>query len=927
MTDSDLENNTSGFLSGAKDTETDQTITTQSNDWDVDLIGKLQTMTTDGVPLDTLRQALGSKYNANDTNYYLKQAMQPKIDAMLANGVEQSTIDEALKAKGITYTEPAQVVGTETMLDSLPLVEGAEADYGVTTNTPPEDFIDPDAKYLPTIGIEGKSPEEIIEQFNTITQLHERDFKEMLGGLAPKQWKRDAKALRQTANLVIEEQLSKRGVKVVNVSDFGDITFLNPETGEEELYDPSWYEEIGDALGNNFFEMSGALTGASTAMRAAAPTGNPWVIGAAGLAGGALGGAGGAGADMIISAKQMQYKLGVAELTDKMGDAAVLDVLTTFGVSSLAKLGSGTLSAIASSYSRVRDNNTRGAFKIFQEKTTLNTASINELMGRWSKNTGEELLSEKGKLGNYSNKDKNNIMKAAGMEMPELRPELVAALPHSNSGGVELLKQISKQSGELTTEMTDKLNTNIASFVQQDLNTYLAKTGDEYRAVRDAGVKALPSADTSMTAQLVGGARPKPFTFSVHNLPNLVKSLELSGKKVDNPFLAVPFSAKVAEIKEMGAGVRSFEDLLNLKEAVNALGKESKFSKFADQKLINNTRSIITKEISRASKLMPDGEKWLRDWKKKNIEYGKREGIKETSIATALAKPNVNPADVISAFKESLGAIDNSVFLRVAAKLPAKTRDGVQDAVMADLLTKYTAGKGGQFSSIDFQGLDLELGKLAFTSRKAKETKQIVAELATNFQNSQNLANILWDAPAGKHKGNIATSLSGKAAQQIASVGFKILQTLTPGRHGDKLALTLKMKNVLDNPLKIKSLEELKKAIPDKDLQDLVSSYSIELAKKGAKENYAVKAYKVGNGKARYLTKSEAQRVATLTGGKVSKEELVRSTLAGDSVVGDAVFRIYGRALKKEDYKDKRVIDYLKLSYKGMAQGGKVTMF
>lgn len=902
------------------------------------LAAKVQDLLGQGAKVDVVRQALGKKYDVDTVNSTLLQALEPKIAKLRQDGVGEELIMKVLQDKGVVpstpLASPAEHLGSvEPQAPTEPPTE-----VTMVQREAPVTILDPELP-LPEISLDTMEPREVIEQFTNITNSQERDFKALVSKVGIPGWAQDAKRLRAQANGVMATQLKARGIDVTNIDEFGIVTALDPETGEEFTYDQPWYDDVLDSLTGTKFEIGGAITGAIGGGRAGAAVGGLWGAFGGALLGGMGGASLGSGADLINAAREVQYNIGIAELQNRMGEAATADALGALAVGSLFKIGAATAKGLANGYDRLLKGNRHGAYSALKETTNLNDKQIIALVEDWERHTGTSMLSDKARsTGKLSFEDQGNAIHVAGQSLPQLTGSVAGAIDLSKSGGAKLAQEIAARASDMQNSLASITNDNVAALADQNLSQYTKKVQDYFGDIKLIGIEEADKVN---------------FRFTFDNITSLDESLTESANAIANYSIRANLRDNLDEIRRLGAAPvnnteslnpnRTFSDLLALRNYVNQVSSDSRYQQFLNHATIKSAKASIDGEITRAASQMENGSAWLSQWKQANVEYTKMKALEKNVLFKALKSPKASPDKVVRAFAESLNYNGPESFMQVMGKLPPTSRRAVEGAVLKHYVTKNTSSLGESMEAINFPHLAKQLESLALTTPEARALKRTVTEMAQVFKNDRVLAKVAWDSPAGRFKGNLSTTVRGKIKMQLASYLFQLWQAVVPTRGSDRLALTLQMRKVLDNPLNAKAIKELKANLPrDAELDSVLHSYALEYAKFGTKEKYGeTTLYRVaspgkknkagetqlGRGILYYLDKVEANKVAKATGATVSEQTSLNRLIAQPKDVEKVVQRLYNRPATKEDYRNLEVTDALRANFEGVTVGAKAILF
>lgn len=920
------------------------------------LVPKVQGLMNEGVKPTQIQKQLATKYGTREIQQIMIDALHPKIDELRDKGVSDEQITRVLQQQGIIPM--ADKADPSVLPEKL---SQPEVPANLVQPEAPIDKLDTQAP-LPKIDVENDDPEELLRKMRIITTSAERDFKGLGGMLGASGWANEAGQMQEQADALIANELRRRGINVVSIDAYGDMTIIDPETGQEVEYTSPWYKDLWHGIEGAKFEIGGAITGAAAGGRAGLAIGG----GYGALGGALLGGMGGAslgrGADVINAAREMKYQLTLAELQNHMGDAASADGLAALGVAGLWQLGKGTVKGIANGYDRLLRGNRHGAYKALQASTDMSDRQIISMLDRWEKISGSKVLSKAAReTGKLSFQEQETAIRVAGQTVEGLEGGIQQAIDMSKTGGAKLAQDIAGRAKDLNKMADAVTNERLTSTVTDHLSSYVDMTKAYYGDVKSLGIDLLKDTD---------------YRYDFSKMLPFEESLGKSADKITNWSLRQDFNSYIQQIRRLGGkeaiqtiqqqadafakakGLknvqpkitpelveqynpnRSFEDLLELRRVVNELRADTRFKSFVNYEAMTKAINSIDGEIARASRQMPNGDYWLRNWKEANEEYSKMKDLSSNVLYKALTKPQINHDKAVKAFADSLAYEGPESFMQVMARLPDKTKRSVEGSVFKHYVGKNTVELSDELSAVNFPKLARDLDKLGFTTPEVRDMKRVVKELSEVFKNDVALAQVAWDSPAGRFRSNIATTVTGKVKMQLATHLFKIWQAIVPTRGSDRLALTLQMRKVLDNPLDSKSINTLLKELPkDPQLDSLVKQRAIEYAKFGKPESYGkTQVWRVaapgnydkasdtamGRGVLFYVDEQKAREIAKQTGAKVTSSNVTTRRLATKADVET----LLGRPVEPAELRSREILDALReKDFAGFTVDDKVLMF
>lgn len=861
-----------------------------------------------------------------DPSIAFKVYYGPKAQEALDEGYSPEEVLRHMQSLGVIPTAP-YANAEETLAKFIGVAE--ELPDGVAATWQQKE---------PTIKVD-MTPEEQVAALENMHFKYSTMGKQLLGWLGDYDAKRQAEAELYSLNQTIVSALQERGVQVRVANPDAppsqqQLMYVDEQGQEVEL-------EAGilDSLLESKFEIGGAITGGLAGARgyAAGP-----VIGTiTTLFGGAAGAAFGRGADVISNAMQLKEDIEAQFVVDRMVDAGVADA--TFGIVLGAAFqglkGSyyGT-KAVAKQVGRAWDafakGNKDGAYESLKQISNLNEQQLTDILREWEATTTSKIPRD----------PKQARIQAYIETQPGGQTLVKAALPQTGTAGSKLAAQISNRANELTQSVKSITNENIGTILTDDLAKYTQTTKTAYRGVKDLGINAL---------------RDTNYRFNYDRLA-IEPILEHAEAQITNPALLKRFELYAEKIRKLGMKeaseevgedasrralesanpLRSFENLLELRQTVNEFRYNTKFRSIVDREAADNVVRNIDAEIARTAQTkMPNGKLWLDQWRKVNREYSKMKALEANTLYRALTTKGVDPKRVINALSSRITAVDGT-FMEVLGKLPVKTRVNAEGAVLDHLVTRHSVGFEGGKNAINFPALDKELSHIAFTSPETRNLKRIVSELAKVYKNDAQLSVATGQIPLPKFQSYLTADPVVRLKFEAASAAFNGVKSRMPTEQARQRALVGRVAKALDTPVNVKNTKQLLKELPaDPELETALRSLAIQYAKTGQRETYPkVSVYRVykpgsqyktekgklGTGRYFFTDEESAKAYAKSHGAKVSTEEVLPKRIAAP----EDLKLVVGRDVQKTDYQDLKVIEALKdKGFLGIAVDDKVMLF
>lgn len=944
---------------------------------------KVNKAISDGVAPSQLVAALKEAgYDAPIIEKVLAPHIAPKLEQMRADGVPDEAIVETLVSAGILSELPtssasdyiSSVIGMQGP-DKMDATTEATGDQGqefspllqvesegLVKRESPIAGLDPNAPAVPKakpIIDKIQSPEDTANQLRNLHMTYEQLANEVVGwsGLAP-EMKAKGEQLKQEANTLITKGLEERGYKVVGIDQYGDITILDPQTGEPLLLEDS----ILASLANSKYEIGGGIVGAVATGTAAGTIGGPLGMIGGALLGGAVFSALGRGADVITDARDLNYELSTTELLAKMNDAGIADAtLGVLGASAFQvvkgtwKLGKAGGRGLARSWDLFVSGNRQGAIDTLKASLNVNDTQAIALVEKWEVLNNTKVLTEEARAtGALTRKDIDPVMAILAQANPNATDLVAAAAKQSKTAGSKLAAQINERAAEITKLADNITSQNVDTVLQDELGKYVKQTGETFESVKQLGtdlmkdtgyrfqydtttlVKQLKEMNRGITNWKAYGADFNSYIDEIGRIGNVEAKKAIQAEAAASGEVAKVTKAAL----EASNPYRTFGDLLALRMKVNQLRSETRFSSFVDFKKMETAMQGIDAEIARAAEQMPSGDKWLAQWKAANMEYHKMKQVEDNVLFKALVNPNLNKDETVKKIMKSMSYKDPSTFMSVMGKLPEQTRKSVEGAVLRQVIETHTVGMEGGTKAINFVKLSQGLDKLAFTQTEARDLKRVINQFAEVYRTDPHLAVATGNIPLPKFQSYLTADPVVRVKYEFASYMFNAVKAKLPfSDTAGRAALLNNLTRLLDNPLDAASSKAVLAQLPnDPELKTALHKLAMEYAKTGKPENYGkVPIYRVakpgefnkagntsiGQGVLYYTDKAKAQSIAKQTGTKVKEVQQLHRRIA----TPETIQKLIGREPTPQDFRDPEILQLLRGDYAGLAVEDKVILF
>lgn len=391
---------------------------------------------------------------------------------------------------------------------------------------------------------------------------------------------------------------------------------------------------------------------------------------------------------------------------------------------------------------------------------------------------------------------------------------------------------------------------------------------------------------------------------------------------------------------ENASADRSFSGLLELRSAVNDF-KYSETLSSPDLAAINTVINKIDGQIGKAVKeYMPtDGKTWMGNFKLAKAEYSQMKRLEENALYKQLDRPGAteeNLQKAISKYSKDKD-VDTELFNKVVERLSPSVRAKTEGAAIRNSVNRWTHGGGTESQAINFPALAEELAGLNLKTKKAKGLQKVVQGIADVYKNDPSLAAIAGRPTMGRSQATLSDDVTQKAKYALVGTIWDSIVRYAPTKGANNMALVHQLTKLFDNPLHVKTVDDLVKQLPveKKEMaRSLVKDLQIQTARKGpAAKQATANMYKQTTtgkltptsgvlGKGVYLVDKVKNPIA---GRKIVKQAIDPSTMA----TLDDISSLVG---KNVDVKDIRALPNLQeqlteKGFKGIKVGDKAVLF
>lgn len=602
-------------------------------------------------------------------------------------------------------------------------------------------------------------------------------------------------------------------------------SFINPEDGEVMVRNESGEavpvdDSFINGIWNSKFEMGSAIAGAAKGAQlgSKAPGVIPKTIGTIGGAifGGAVGAGVGKGADMTVNAYQLKEDLTRQLYLQQMKEAGIADVVMGAVGTTVFKTSKFATKTVMKGYDYIVEGQVDAAFKEFTEQLHMSPEKANELIKQLEDTHKGQLVKETRTTANklsfgliptgqkeLTQSEKGIIAIASTQQLAEgTAAQAVAESPRAANA---LIHTIDTRAKSLQSSIAKITDANTGALVRKDLEAYRADVKKFYKTVLATGVEHVGSA-----------SRATDFKFDMDKLAiepvmkNIVES-------VGDPTMKQRFIAYADRIANASAD-RSFEGLINMRQAVN----DFKYSKSGlnptDIEALNGVLNRIDTQIEKAAKqYIPDSKTWLEHFSKAKTEYAKMKVFEENTMYQSIMAERNSEKGIRQAINKWANdkEVDAETFNAVAERVSPKTRSLMEVSAIENLSSKYTVGKITEFQATNFPMLAEELAGLNIKSAEGKALVNAVTDISKIFRNDVELAKVTGYIRMPNASQALSTSIAAKAKYWIVSQVWNVVKSRIPGQAGAQQTLVNRTAELLKDPLKFKTVEDFIQAVPE----------------------------------------------------------------------------------------------------------------
>lgn len=737
---------------------------------------------------------------------------QEDVEAKLAeDGYGPSDIQEIMQNTQIIAD--AKAAGYDDA-DIKAMLEQQEVQVGSTTKTPlaelepptPNRFTD---AYAALMGADEMTPKEMLAKMETVYPDNSFVTTNIAGFFGDQEAKRISDESVAAQRNRITAEAAKRGLNVR--WDEGSGEWLAQTDQGEVVVTPEWYRSFWESKGEFVLGFTGGTFAAAQAMKRAPGGVKGKLLAGLGVVGAtAVAAIAGTELDYLHSAMVLQQDFEAEAMARKAFTSAELSVIGDAAAIGLIKVGGASWRGMKNAVEFVRGGFLDRAGTALEETFFI------------TKETAEVLVKRLERVADVpAQSDIDRAITGVALTRPG-GEELVSASVHTDPRASRaVVKAIDDRAKDLLSSTQALEGEAVGRFLRDELEGYTSMVRDNF-----ARVKAEASA----------APRSNNFKFDYDKLA-LDPVLQRLLGNIENKDLAYKFAKQSQRIRDMSKS-RRLGDLIELRQLVNEFRYNKRISNAKDYQMLDEIRGNIDTAVRQgAYATMENPQRWLAEWKTANRQYSEMKELQKNALYKVLQRPGVSEKVIGQALAKYAPSLDGT-FVDVMAKLPKKTRERAEGAVLNNLAEKYTAGAVDGVRATDFPALAKELEEITMTSPESRKMKKAIGELAQVFKNDQPLSQASGGIQVQKFAQALTTDPVAKAKFAFASHMFHYVRSLAPTKSGRASALIVKTAQVLENPVNSKTIKELTEMLDGEvnvapELEELVKRATLQQAEGG----------------------------------------------------------------------------------------------
>ncbi|ANY29564.1 hypothetical protein BOX07_gp53 [Pseudoalteromonas phage PH1] len=549
-------------------------------------------------------------------------------------------------------------------------------------------------------------------------------------------------------------------------------------------------EGFWNALKSERSELGWSVAGGVAGGKAGAEAGarvskNPWVVGAATIAGSMLGAAGGG-----IIGTEFDYLRESIELSEEMSSEIAAHKALTAAESSVIgdTIGLGIFGSAKHIWQGAKrakdlilDGNVGGAMESLKTSMFITESEAKDIAIGLQKVIEGDL--PKGKQGTIA---------ATLATRPGSEAVVSAAAAIDPQAAASIGKAIDNRARDVLQSTAELTEENAGRILVDDLSNYTQTVKKFYN-------------DTKL--QVAASPHLNKFKWNYDKLA-INPVLDRLQSNITDPAVLERFALQASKIRAMETGA-NMSDLIELRQFVNDFKFNKRISKTKDFDALNEVLERVDGAIELSAKrVLPNNPEWIQTFGKAKAKYAEMKSVERNVIAKAAMRPGMTNETLVKNLTKYVTSLDGS-FQDMMSALPMTARPKMEGAVINALTNKFADGLEDGLRVIHYPALAKELDKVSFTTPDARKAKVAIKAMAEVFKNDLNLAKATGNFQLPKMQSYLTTDPVMRAKYEFASSMFNYAKRLAPTQKSNNLALVMQAAKVLENPLNARSMKEL----------------------------------------------------------------------------------------------------------------------
>ncbi len=735
--------------------------------------------------------------------------------------------------------------------------------------------------------------------------------------------KKDSEILRNEITRVFDQA----GIEH-KVNKYGEI--LVPDSNGEMI--PLEVGLVPQLLGHKAEIINGIVGGTYGFRLGGAVPGPPLVKGAGALLGSAAMSAAGVytgrGIDMVRNMLYNKQALDAKFIHDEMVDAGILDSVFGVAVPVGAKLSAETIKGVYKAFDKTIGGNITGANRSLIELFHVTPEEAKQIVSEW-----ENLV---GRTAPGLTQEQKNIAILPRV-MAEGHAVIGPASKESSAMSINAAREVSKRAKDIQKQINASTSDTVGKILRHEMPIYEKMVKDTFEGVKQYGISSLKASnfrfdfDTTVNLPVMERAIANIHNPQIREQAQhlLDKVKRIGGKTVitesEEGFETITETSKrykrsgpveITKTKKIPIKttqkttiptMRSFADLLELRRVINQFGSKRNIKDAKDIEMIAKMRNNIDKEITKAVRANMEKDEaaaWLGQWKSVNQGYQNMLNLKNNVLFKAIMQKGATDETIARKLMKSAMAVDDT-FRQVMQALPDKMRAPTENAVLREVVNKFTIGSDAGEQAIDFMALNQQLKHIPFTTEGARQLKRGIQEFAYVFKNDPAILGSTGVVKTPSFQSYLTVDPAIRAKYEIASTVFNYIKRQMPTSKGRDIALVMAVSRALEQPQNAPLIQEVINKLPnDPALRNQLMVKFLEIAKWNEQSVYPeVEVYRtapqgysksptngpLGRGVYYYTDKGTARAKSRLSGGKLSMETVHPDRIADEFIIRDVL--------------------------------------